>query len=184
VVARKSTRVMHVALLRGINVGKAKRVPMADLRALCEGLGYRDVKTLLNSGNIVFSAPRADAKAAAKIQKEIASQIGVSCRVLVVTADQLSEIVEENPFEEGETNPSRFLVTVLADAAARSRAEALAKQDWGSEKLGVGTHAAYLWCPQGILESSIVLAIAKQLGDAATSRNWATITKLHALTRV
>lgn len=180
---RKSKAVFHVALLRGINVGKAKRVAMADLRALCEGLGYGDVKTLLNSGNVVFSAPRADAKAAAKIQKEIASQIGVSCRVLVVTADQLEEIVAENPFAEGEANPSRFLVTVLADAATRARAKELAKQDWGSERLGVGTHAAYLWCPNGILESRIVLAIAKQLGDFATSRNWATITKLHALTR-
>ena len=182
--ARKSKPVMHVALLRGINVGKAKRVAMADLRALCEGLGYGTVKTLLNSGNVIFSAPRADAKAAAKIQKEIASKIGVTCRVLVVTADQLAEIVRENPFEEGETNPSRVLVTLLADAEARARVGALAKQDWGSEKLGVGTHAAYLWCPNGILESRVVFAIAKQLGDAATSRNWATITKLHALTRV
>jgi uncharacterized protein (DUF1697 family) len=174
---------MHVALLRGINVGKAKRVPMADLRAICEKLGYGDVKTLLNSGNVIFSAPRADAKAAAKIQKEIASQIGVSCRVLVVTGDQLSEIVSENPFDEGEANPSRFLVTVLADEVALSRAKALAKEDWGNERLGVGTHAAYLWCPNGILESRIVLAIAKQLGDSATSRNWATILKLHALAR-
>jgi len=88
---------MHVALLRGINVGKAKRVAMADLRALCEGLGYGDVKTLLNSGNVIFSAPRTDAKAAAKIQKEIASQIGVSCRMLVVTGDQIAAIVRENP---------------------------------------------------------------------------------------
>ena len=180
---RKSKPVFHVALLRGINVGKAKRVAMGDLRALCEGLGYGDVKTLLNSGNVIFSAPRADAKAAAKIQKEIATQLGVSCRVLVVTADQLAEIVSENPFAEGESNPSRFLVTVLADATAHSRATELAKQDWGSERLGVGTHAAYLWCPDGILESRIVLAIAKQLGDAATSRNWATITKLLSLTR-
>src|SRR6478736_4542725 len=57
--ARKSASVKHVALLRGINVGKAKRIAMADLRKLCEGLGYEDVSTLLNSGNIVFSAPRA-----------------------------------------------------------------------------------------------------------------------------
>ena len=68
---------MHVALLRGINVGKAKRVGMAELRALCESLGYGHVQTLLNSGNIVFSAPRADPKAAARIEKEIASQLGV-----------------------------------------------------------------------------------------------------------
>src|SRR5450432_3433502 len=93
VAPRKSKPVMHVALLRGINVGKAKRVSMADLCALCKELGYGDVKTLLNSGNVVFSAPRADAKAAARIQKEIASQIGVSCRVVVITAAELEEII-------------------------------------------------------------------------------------------
>lgn len=172
---------MHVALLRGINVGKAKRVAMADLRALCEGLGYGDVKTLLNSGNVVFSAPRVDARAAAKIQKEIASQIGVACRVIVVTASELDRIVAENPFSEGEANPPRYLVTVFASESDRARIAALAKEEWGAERLGVGSIAAYLWCPNGILESRIVAAIAKQLGDGATSRNWATMKKLQAL---
>lgn len=181
--ARESVPVMHIALLRGINVGKAKRVAMADLRTLCEGLGYGDVKTLLNSGNLIFSAPRADSKAAARIQKEIASQIGVSCRVMVLTGSQLDQVVAENPFEEGETNPSRFLVMVLANAADRTRVAALAKQDWGAERLGVGSHAVYLWCANGILESPALLAIGKLLGEAHTSRNWATISKLHALTR-
>jgi len=174
---------MHIALLRGINIGKNKRVPMADLRALCEDLGYGDVQTLLNSGNVIFSAPRADAKAAARIQKEIASQIGVSCRVVVITAAELDEIIAENPFVEHDTNPSLFQVTVLVNKADRSRVETLVKQDWGAERLGVGKHAAYVWCPNGSLESKPMIAIAKLLGDAVTSRNWATITKLHALTR-
>ncbi|MEO8881753.1 MAG: DUF1697 domain-containing protein [Gemmatimonadaceae bacterium] len=181
VAAKKSTSVMHVALLRGINVGKAKRVPMAELRALCEGLGYGDVKTLLNSGNVVFSAPRVDAMAAAKIQKAIATRIGVTCRVIVVTAAELDRIVEENPFAEGEANPPRFLVTVFAGEADRARAAELAKEEWGVERLAVGSIAAYLWCPNGILESRIVATIAKQLGDGATSRNWATIKKLQTL---
>ena len=93
-VARKSKPVMHVALLRGINVGKAKRIAMSDLRALCESLGYGNVKTLLNSGNVVFSAPRADAKAAAKIQKEIAAKTGISCRVMTLTADELDVVID------------------------------------------------------------------------------------------
>ena len=182
-VARQSKPVMHVALLRGINVGKAKRIAMSDLRALCESLGYGNVKTLLNSGNVVFSAPRADAKAAARIQKEIATQTGVACRVMTLTAEELDVVVAENPFAEAETNPSRFLVTVLANAADRARVQELAKQDWGKERLGVGTHAAYLWCAEGILESRVVTATSKLLGDAATSRNWATIRKLQDLVR-
>jgi uncharacterized protein (DUF1697 family) len=174
---------MHVALLRGINVGKAKRVAMADLRALCEGLGYGNVRTLLNSGNIVFSAPRADARAAAKIEKEIASRLGLDSRVLVITGEELDAIVAENPFAECETNPSRFLVTVLATSANRSRLEQLARQNWGAERLGIGSRAAYLWCANGITESAAVIALGKALGDAGTSRNWATMKKLQALTR-
>jgi uncharacterized protein (DUF1697 family) len=181
VATKKSSSVMHVALLRGINVGKAKRIAMADLRSLCEGLGYRDVKTLLNSGNLVFSAPRADAKAAAKIEKEILARLGVSSRVLVLTTAELDAIMDENPFDEAETNPSRFLVSVLANDVDRARLEALAKQDWGSDRLGVGARAAYLWCPNGMLESPPALAIGKLAGDATTSRNWATMKKLQAL---
>lgn len=181
VAVKRAPPVMHIALLRGINVGKAKRVAMADLRALCEGLGYGGVTTLLNSGNVIFSAPRADATAAAKIQKGIASQIGVSCRVLVLTAAELDRIVAENPFAECETNPSLFQVTVLANAADRAKIAPLAKQEWGAERLGVGSLAAYLWCPNGSLESRSAAAVWKALGDAATSRNWATIRKLQRL---
>jgi len=77
----------RVALLRGINVGRAKRLAMADLRALVEDLGYGDVRTLLNSGNIIFTVPRTKrGDAAARIEKAIASRLGVSARVYVLTA--------------------------------------------------------------------------------------------------
>jgi uncharacterized protein (DUF1697 family) len=182
-VARKITPVMHVALLRGINVGKAKRVAMSELRALCESLGYGSVQTLLNSGNIVFSAPRADARAAARIQKEIASQLGVDSRVLVLTGSELDTVVAENPLSECEESPSRFLVTVLGRDADRGRIEELAAQSWGAERMSLGSHAAYLWCANGILESKAALALGKVVGAAGTSRNWTTIRKLQALTR-
>ena len=179
--SKQSAPVMQVALLRGINVGKAKRIAMADLRELCTTLGYGKVQTLLNSGNVVFSTPRADAKAAAKIEKAIEAQHGFTSRVVVVTANELDVIVEENPFEEAETNPSRFLVTVLYDRADRARVAALGKQDWGSERFGLGKHAVYSWCPEGILDSRSVIALNKILGDAGTNRNWATIKKLQAM---
>jgi uncharacterized protein (DUF1697 family) len=184
IVATKATApVMHVALLRGINVGKAKRIAMADLRDLCTSLGYRDVKTLLNSGNVVFAAPKTDPKAAAKIEAAIEKELGVKSRVLVVTGSVLDAIVKENPFDEGEANPSRFLVTVLSSAADRARIAEVAKQRWLPDRVGLGTHAAYLYCATGILESKAMLAVNKVIGDAGTSRNWATIMKLHALTR-
>jgi len=172
---------MHVALLRGINVGKARRVGMAELRALCESLGYGNVQTLLNSGNIVFSAPRADPGAAARIEKEIASQLGVQARVLVLTASELDTIVAENPLPECDASPSRFLVTVLAHEVDRSRLEQLTAQSWGAERLSLGSRALYAWCANGINESGAMIALGKVLGSAGTSRNWATIKKLQAL---
>lgn len=178
---RKTMPVVHVALLRGINVGKANRIAMADLRELCEALGYAEARTLLNSGNLIFSAPRADARAAAKIEKAIAARLGVSSRVLVVTGRELDTIIEENPLAECDANPSRFLVTVFAPETNRARLEELAQRDWGAERLGVGSKAAYLWCANGIIDSPANVAVGKVLRDGGTSRNWATMKKLQAL---
>ncbi|MEP7064993.1 MAG: DUF1697 domain-containing protein [Gemmatimonadota bacterium] len=180
---RKTAPVKHVALLRGINVGKAKRIAMADLRALCEGLGYENVRTLLNSGNVVFTAPRADAQAAAKIEREIERKLGVSSRVIAFTGAELDAIIAENPFTECDENPSRFLVMLLAHDLDRAPLRQLAAQRWGPERLGVGTHAVYLWCANGILDSAALTALNKVTGDAGTTRNWATMLKLQALTR-
>jgi len=122
-----------------------------------------------------------DARAAAKIEKEIVARLGVSSRVLVVTGHELDLIIDENPLAECDANPSRFLVTVFAADANRARLEELARQDWGAERLGVGSRAAYLWCANGILESPASAAVGKVLRDAGTSRNWATMKKLQAV---
>src|SRR5438046_8701817 len=100
----------QVALIRGINVGRAKRVAMADLRALVEGLGYRDVATLLNSGNVVFTVPAGmKGTPSSRIEQAIAVRLGVSARVTVVTALELAAIVAESPFVDVD-DPSRLLV--------------------------------------------------------------------------
>ncbi|HEX8825263.1 MAG TPA: DUF1697 domain-containing protein [Archangium sp.] len=172
----------QVALLRGINVGRAKRIAMADLRALVEGLGYTDVKTLLNSGNVVFTAPaKAKGNAASRIEAGITQELGVSSRVTVLTATELASVVAENPLQKVATEPSRLLVTFLSNPADRSKLEPLMRRDWGSEVLALGARAAYIWCPEGILASQLPEAVGRVLGDAATTRNWATVMKLHAL---
>lgn len=172
----------HVALLRGINVGRAKRIAMADLRALVEGLGYRDVGTLLNSGNVVFTVPGArKGDHAARIEKAMTAKLGVSARVTVLTAAELAAIADENPLLEHATDDSRLLVHVLREASDRSRLVALTKQDWSPDRLAVGKRAAYVWCARGILESKLTETMGRALGDAATSRNWATMVKLKAL---
>jgi uncharacterized protein (DUF1697 family) len=172
----------HVALIRGINVGRAKRVAMADLRALVEKLGYGEVRTLLNSGNVVFTVPgstRSDP--AVRIENAITARLGISARVAVLTRAELAAVVADNPLGEVAYDPSRLFVTVLIDRADRKRLLPLARQAWAPDVLAVGARVAYLWCPQGMMESRLATAVNRLLGDAMTTRNWATMTKLHAL---
>jgi uncharacterized protein (DUF1697 family) len=187
--------------LRGINVGPAKRVAMADLRALVADLGYGDARTLLNSGNVVFTASespatgvrgqaadaRADvaadvaAQAAARIHEALSGRLGVSARVTVISAAELAAVVAANPLLGIAHNPSRLLVAVLADPADLPRLDPLLRQEWSPEALAVGPRVAYLWCPNGVIASRLAKAVDGVLGDAVTSRNWTTITKLTVL---
>ncbi|MGA7500933.1 MAG: DUF1697 domain-containing protein, partial [Isosphaeraceae bacterium] len=134
------TTTWHIALLRGINVGRAKRVAMAELRALVEGLGYGDVRTLLNSGNVVFSASAATAgNAASRIEESLATKLGVSARVTLLTAAELAGIVVENPLLGIADDPSRLLVAVLSDSTDRAKLEPLLEQDWAPDTLAIGS---------------------------------------------
>jgi uncharacterized protein (DUF1697 family) len=171
-----------VALLRGINVGKAKRVAMADLRKLIEGLGYGDVRTLLNSGNVVFTGPKSAAKdAGAKIENAIASKLGVTSRVTVIDASELAVAMDENPLGKLAHEPRLLLVAVLAKPADRALLAPLAKQKWSPEALAIGTRVAYIWCPNGQIDSPVAKAVWKALGDRVTARNLATMLKLQAI---
>jgi uncharacterized protein (DUF1697 family) len=172
----------HVALIRGINVGRAKRVAMADLRVLVEGLEFSDVRTLLNSGNVVFTCPSAAAaNAGARIEKAMAGKLGVSARVTVLTAREVATAVADNPLLDVASNHSRLMIAVPARAIDHRRLKPLAEQDWTPEVLALGARVAYLWCPDGILASRLSEAIGRTLGAGVTSRNWATLSKLHAL---
>ncbi len=173
---------VFIALLRGVNVGKAKRVPMAEWRVVLEGLGYAGVATLLNSGNAVFRARQAPpARLAAAIAGALAAELKVDVPVIVKSADELAKVVAENPLAGAATEPSRLLVAFAPDAAALAGLAPIAGLVAASEQFVLGRHAAYLHCPAGILESRAGEALLGKLGRAATTRNWATVLKLHAL---
>ncbi len=174
----------RVALLRGINVGHAKRVAMADLRRLFEDLGYGDVRTLLNSGNVVFTAPgRSGVDPAARIEKAIAGTLGVTTRVLVVPGRELEEAIRENPLDSIATDPSRHLLMILRDSEAVTRVKPLLRESWDPEALALRKRVAYLWCPNGTLKGRLWTEANRTVGDAGTSRNLATMTKLVSLMR-
>jgi uncharacterized protein (DUF1697 family) len=174
--------VICVALLRGINVGKAKRVAMADLKKVAESLGYTNVRTLLNSGNMVFTAQSGKPLAIGRaLEKAIESKLGVASRVTVLTAEELEAIARANPLAKQATDPTRLLVTILADSSFAARLSDVGKAKWKPEAFALGERAAYLWCPPGQLDSPLARAVFKALGEGCTSRNWATIEKLRAL---
>ncbi len=170
-----------VVLLRGVNVGKGNRLPMADFKALLTGLGYTEVSTLLNSGNAVFSsAGRSAPKHAAAIGQALEAQLGLRVSTIVKSGAELASIVAGNPLPVPEGDHSRFLVAFVQDAAALQPLNGLQALAKSPERFAIGTEAAYLHCANGILESELGEALLK-LGKAVTTRNWATVLKLVAL---
>lgn len=172
----------YIAFLRGINVGRAKRIAMADLRVLVEGLGYTDVHSVLNSGNVVFRAAGTTAREAARaIEEALVLKLGVAARVFVLDQQELSAVVAGNPLLGVATDHARLFVFLLGETAQRDKLAALGSQDWGCEQLALGERAVYVWCPEGMLDSAAATSLGKLLGDGSTSRNWNTVLKLHAL---
>jgi uncharacterized protein (DUF1697 family) len=170
----------YVALFRGINVGKAKRIAMGDLRTLLGQLGYTDIQTLLNSGNAVFTAD-ASAMHAERIHQTVLKRLGVDALVIVKSAKDVAAIIAGNELGDIAHDHSRLLVAVTNESKALASVRSLAKNEWGEEKIHVGKHAAYLWCANGILESKAAVALLKGLDGTGTTRNWATLNKIHVL---
>ncbi len=151
------TSTTYLALLRGINnAGSSPRVAMADLRALCERLGFGDVRTLLNSGNVIFSAPDGNRRALhARIERGLRSQLGLTVPVLLLSATEVARVVRENPLSRVATNPSHLLVVVPGAPEALKQVTPLCRARWAPEALAVANGVAYLWCARGVAKSPL-----------------------------
>jgi uncharacterized protein (DUF1697 family) len=170
-----------IALIRGINVGRAKRVAMADLRELFTGLGHTNVRTLLNSGNVLFRCTRPNTgKLALSIQNAIADTCGFSAKVVVITAEDLAAIVRENPLLRIATDPARHLVAFVAHPRMLVPLRSLLNEPWAPSEVAISPRAAYLWCVDGILDGKLSQIFARRAGETVTTRNWATVLKLLA----
>jgi len=172
----------YVALFRGINVGKAKRIAMADLRALLAKLGYTEVRTLLNSGNAVFTGATGTASAhAVRIRAAVLKKLNVDALVIVKSAPEIAGIIAGNELEGIATDGSRLLIAMTNDGEPLAALKKVAQAQWGEERIHVGKHAAYVWCANGILESKAAVALLKDLENLGTTRNWSTLNKIHTL---
>ncbi len=175
----------QIALLRGVNVGGHNRVPMSHLRELLGELGYGDVRTLLQSGNAVFSAADTPPEQAAReIEGQLAHSLGLGIRVLVRTAEELQRVVSANPLPDAVAEPSRLLVTFLSASPDPERLRELDPVDFEPDLFGFGEREIYVWCPEGVRTIKLSYAFfEKRFGVVATARNWNTVTKLLALAR-
>lgn len=174
----------RIALLRGINVGGHNKVAMSDLRELCEGLGLPEVKTVLQSGNLVFkSARRSDDELEKLLESATAERLGVSADYIVRGADEVARTVTRNPFaKEAKDDPSHLLVMFLKSAPRASDVDALRAAIKGREVVASDGKQLYMVYPDGIGRSKLTgTLIERRLATKGTARNWNTILKLLAL---
>jgi uncharacterized protein (DUF1697 family) len=177
--------VVFIALLRGVNVGGRGLVAMTELRRLATDLGFVDVKSVLQSGNLVFrgaAQPTGDLERT--LEAATRESLGLDTAFLVRTAGQWQELLAANPFPEAaERDPSRLLVMFLKSAPPADRVAALEAAVTGRELVAVSGSHAYLVYPEGVGRSKLTGSlIERRLGTEGTARNWNTVGKLAALT--
>jgi uncharacterized protein (DUF1697 family) len=166
-----------VALLRGINLGAKRRVPMADLRSLMAELGYEDVRTVLQSGNVVFTG--AKAKAQATLETALAERYSFAVDVVLRTMDELRAVTDHDPFKDEADDLTRSFVVFLPGKPNAERLAELEGEDWSPDRFHADGRELYAWCPEGMQGSRLMKALGKPgIAPTATFRNMSTIRKL------
>lgn len=177
----------YAALLRGINVSGHKKVPMADLRALVEGLGHGGVRTYLQSGNAVFTADDGDEESlAAGLRTAIEEHFGFAVDVLVRDGAYLRAVADACPFPAADLAPKQLHVTYFSAPVDAERFAAIDRPAYAPEEFRLGDRALYLYAPDGLGRSRLADQLARprvNQGLVATTRNWNTVTQLVEMTR-
>lgn len=181
-----TSRMTYIALLRAVNLAARNRVGMADLRALLDDLGMQGVRTLLQSGNVVFqSSSRTTTQLERLLEAAAAKRLGLETDFFVRTAGDWTAVIAGNPFrKEAARDPSHLLVVFLKNAPNRAKATLLHRAIIGREVVHVYGRHAYVVYPDGIGRSRLTsTTIEETLGTRGTGRNWNTVLKLGALAR-
>ncbi|MFE2022881.1 DUF1697 domain-containing protein [Streptomyces sp. NPDC059499] len=180
-----STR--YAALLRGINVGGHRKVPMAELRTLLTELGHGGVATYLQSGNAVFSSASGDEKTlAAELEKAIEARFGFTVTCLVRSAPYLAAVADACPFPAAELEGKQLHVTYFDGPVDAARFAPLDAAAFRPEEFRLGERELYLYAPEGLGRSKLAEALARPAlnkGLIGTTRNWNTVVKLVEMTR-
>jgi uncharacterized protein (DUF1697 family) len=169
-----------VAFLRGINVGGKHPLPMRELVEIFTAVGGRNVRTYIQSGNVVYQAPAAVAeRLARRIERSIRDRFGYDVPVVTRTASELVTVASRNPFLEQGADPERLMVLFLSEPPAARRASGLDPRRSPPDAFVVHGREIYLHCPGGFARSKLTNAyFDAQLGTISTGRNWRTVQKL------
>jgi uncharacterized protein (DUF1697 family) len=159
-----------IALLRAVNVGGTGNLPMTELKAMCEGAGFRSVRTYIASGNVVFQSPQAEAQVKARLEASLAAYAGKPVSVLVRTAEEMAAVLASNPFQQMPGN--RTVAIFLDKAPAKDALHAISGQ--ANERLRLGLREIYVYYADGQGESKLKIPAAGN----GTARNMNTIAKL------
>ncbi|MFF1376275.1 DUF1697 domain-containing protein [Streptomyces sp. NPDC058308] len=177
----------YAALLRGINVGGHKKVPMAQLRTLLEGLGHGGVQTYLQSGNAVFTADHGDEESlAAEVRAAIEEHFGFAVDVLVRDGAYLRAVVDACPFPAADLAAKQLHVTYFSAPVDPGRFASIDQEAFLPEEFRLGDRVFYLYAPDGLGRSKLAEQLSRPAlnkGLVATSRNWNTVTRLAEMTR-
>jgi len=173
----------YVALLRSVNVAGHGRISMAELTQTFLTLGYTDVGTYIQTGNVLFRSPgRSAATLAATIEGQIEKDFGHAPAVILRTVADLAQVVGTSPFPQQGADPSRHHVTFLAALPSKERLAAFTAPPSGRDELTIVGQEVYVHTPDGYAGTKLTGALLeRRLGVVSTTRNWNTVTKLHAL---
>ncbi len=171
-----------VALLRGINLGPHKRIAMADLRNALSDAGYENVRTYVQSGNVVLASDTTPEHLEGELERLILARWSFEVPVIVRTREELQRVVERNPLGEVATNPKRYQVTFLTQELEPPRVEELSALASRSERVVAMGREVYAWHPEGVARSKLSAKLAgPALAAKATARNWTTVETLLAM---
>jgi uncharacterized protein (DUF1697 family) len=172
----------QIVLLRGINLGARNRVSMPELRDVLEGAGFDDVRTYLQSGNVILSSGLSADRLARSVKGHIADEFGLEIEVVVRTRAQVAAVVRRNPLGDVAADPKRYQVSFLAAKPAAAVVRRLEAALVEPEAIAVIGREIFAWHPKGVARSKLWSLLAgRGLGVTATARNWTTVTKLLAL---
>ncbi|MEZ5428229.1 MAG: DUF1697 domain-containing protein [Pyrinomonadaceae bacterium] len=171
----------YVAFLRGINIGGKNKIKMESLREVCSGIGFENVKTYINSGNVIFETRKTDDnKLAARIEKAIEGEFSLAIRVMVRPFAELEELVENNPFAGQFDDPKNLHVLFLDEELSAEKCEMLLENNCENEMYAVRRREIFCLLRISVLDSLFFGRdyVGKKLRVSATSRNWRTVSKV------